>query len=250
MNSNCKFSTYNPIINFTFFIIAIVFGMIFMQIPYQIVSLVAAILFYISIAGRDAIKLILILIPLYGIVVLINELISGGGFVLANMFATMIIWFASYSRIMTTDKFVYIFGPIMPSISLIFTMVLRFIPSYKKKATQIANARKCIGKNDPFSVVSAMTTWAFEDGLITADSMKSRGFGSRKRTHYSIYKFGPVDIAFLLIMIGLSVIVSFASIKGNTYQIVGLIAYGILLIIPTILNVKEVLLWQILRSRI
>ena len=30
---------------------------------------------------------------------------------------------------------------------------------------------------------------AFENGIITADSMSARGYGVRKRTEYKIYKF-------------------------------------------------------------
>lgn len=286
MNSNCKFSTYNPIINFIFFITAIVLGMVFMHPVYLLVSLFCAMIFYITIAGRESIKLFIILLPFYLLITFANGFITTAGdtvlfvylnrnftyealfygFLFANMFSEMIIWFASYSKIMTSDKFIYIFGPIMPSISLIFTMVLRFVPRYKTQAVQIATARKCIGKADPFSIVSAMTTWAFENGLTTADSMKSRGYGSKKRTHFSIYKFGISDILLLAIMIFLTILVVFTSVKGatfieiipsiemawfdNPYLIIGVVAYGILLLIPSFINVKEVLLWQILRSRI
>ena len=64
----------------------------------------------------------------------------------AAMFVSVMVWFASYNEIMTSDKFLYIFGRVVPSVSMILTMVLRFVPNYTRKAKQIANARKCIGK--------------------------------------------------------------------------------------------------------
>jgi hypothetical protein len=43
---------------------------------------------------------------------------------------------------MTSDKFVYLFGEIIPALSLIFSMVLRLVPRLKAQSRVIANARK------------------------------------------------------------------------------------------------------------
>ena len=39
------------------------------------------------------------------------------------------------------------------------------------------------------NMVSILVTWALENAIETADSMKSRGYGLRGRTAFSIYRF-------------------------------------------------------------
>jgi energy-coupling factor transport system permease protein len=46
----------------------------------------------------------------------------------ACMFIAVILWFSCYNSVMTSDKFIYLFGRIIPSLSLILSMVLRFVP--------------------------------------------------------------------------------------------------------------------------
>ena len=87
---------------------------------------------------------------------------------------------------MTSDKFLYLFGKAAPSVSLVLTMILRLLPNYEKKIAQIGNARKSIGMSAEngttkekaehgLTIVSVMTSWALEGGIIMADS-KERHF--------------------------------------------------------------------------
>lgn len=64
-----------------------------------------------------------------------------------RVFVTVIIWFSCYNVVMTSDKFIYIFGKILPALSLIFSMVLRFVPRYLAQIKVISNAQKCIGRD-------------------------------------------------------------------------------------------------------
>lgn len=197
------------------------------------------------------------------------------GMSLGAMFVSVILWFLSYSAVMTSDKFIYLFCRVMPSVSLILTMVLRLVPNYHRKIKQIASARKCIGRGgdsetkrdkaeEGLTVISALTGWAFEGGIITADSMRSRGYGTGRRTNFSIYSFESRDKMIMLIMIVMLAAVFFSSFKGGTeatytpemmlasniWTIVGGTAYFIFLSIPTALNLLEALTWHILRSKI
>ncbi|MBR6800057.1 MAG: energy-coupling factor transporter transmembrane protein EcfT, partial [Firmicutes bacterium] len=111
---------------------------------------------------------------------------------------------------------------------------------------------------------SALTSWAFEGGIITADSMRSRGYGTGKRTNFSIYKFETRDRLLLIIMLLLLAAVFLCGLKGGTtaaytpdislasnqWTVFGAIAYFIFLAIPTALNLLEALTWHILRSKI
>ena len=44
------------------------------------------------------------------------------------------------------SKFTYQFGRAIPALSLVLTMVLRLVPSYRRKADALMTARACIGK--------------------------------------------------------------------------------------------------------
>ena len=115
-------------------------------------------------------------------------------------------------------------------------------------------------------VLSTLTSWALEGGIITADSMKSRGYGAAKRTNFAVYTFSAKNVVMLIILVALMGFTIFCSAKGATtatfdrtitltwfgdiYMLAGTIAYAILLFIPTFLNIKESVRWRILRSKI
>lgn len=297
MENQDTFTTYNPIINFVFFIGAIVFGMFFVHPGFLIASVILSMTYYLTVKRVRALKLIAGMIPVFLVLSAINPLFNTYGervlftyfnrpytlealyygMALAAMFVSIIMWFASYNSVMTSDKFLYIFGKAAPSISLVLSMVLRFMPNYERRVKQISGARKCIGKagasgtrrekiQNSMIILSSLTTWAFEGGIITADSMGSRGYGSGKRTTFSIYRFDTRDITLLGIMSFLIAVVLWCGIMGgakvtytpklmirgldNFYSILGIISYGLFLMIPTILNIREAVKWHILKSKI
>ncbi len=116
------------------------------------------------------------------------------------MLVSVLNWFSCYQVVMTSDKFIYLFGKAIPAMSLILSMVLRFVPKFKNQIVKISNAQKCIGRDvtngnmlmkakHGMKILSIMTTWALENSVETADSMKSRGYGLRGRNNFSIYRF-------------------------------------------------------------
>ena len=296
MESIDTFSGYSPIINFTFYIGAIVCGMFFIHPVFLACALILSAAYYLTVKGASGLAAVIGMIPLWIFLSVIYPLFNtlgevilftyfGGrpytfealcyGMSLGAMFVSVILWFLSYSAVMTSDKFIYLFGRVMPSVSLILTMVLRLAPNYHRKIKQIASARKCIGRGgdsetkrdkaeEGLTVISALTGWAFEGGIITADSMRSRGYGTGRRTNFSIYSFESRDKMIMLIMIIMLAAVFFSSFKGgaeatytpemmlasNIWTIVGGTAYFIFLSIPTALNLLEALTWHILRSKI
>ena len=46
-----------------------------------------------------------------------------------------------------------------------------------------------------------MVTWALENAIETADSMKSRGYGLEGRTAYSIYRFDRRSVNTLILLL-------------------------------------------------
>lgn len=290
------FSTFHPVINFTFYIGAFVLGMMLTHPVFLAVSAIMAAAFYITVKGRKARNFLLGMFPLFLMLSFVNPLFNTYGdrvlftwwngrpytlealmygTSLAAMVVTILLWFASYSFVMTSDKFLYLFGKAVPSVSLVLTMILRLLPNYEKKIAQIGNARKSIGMSAEngtsrekvehgLTIVSAMTSWALEGGIIMADSMRSRGFGAGKRTTFSLYRFEKRDKTLLVIMAGLLAIVIFCCMMGGSsaqytpelsvamspYTAVGAVAYGIFLALPTAVNITEEIIWHILRSKI
>ena len=197
------------------------------------------------------------------------------GVVSACMFAALILWCSCLNSVMSSDKYVCLFGGIIPSLSLTFSMVLRFLPRFLKRIRDVNDAQSCaeerFGKSPVkavkrgLSVISVTVTWALESAVTTADSMKSRGYGLRGRTSYSIYRFTRRDalLSFLLaVSFALSVVSMAAkdvwfrfypSIKYSEVgpmTVIGLAAFTVLCALPLLLNIKEGLTWRALISRI
>ncbi len=291
------FSDCHPIVNFIFYIGALVMGMCFVHPAFLLCSFVLSISYYWILKGR-ALKYLAGMSGLFLMISLMNPLFNTYGetvlftylnnrpytfealcygFAIAAMFITIITWFATYNDVMTSDKFLYCFGRLAPSVSLILTMVLHLVPSFQKKTEQIAGARKCIGMSvengtnyekieHGMTIVSALTSWALEGGVIMADSMRSRGFGCRKRTSFSIYRMKKSDKRLLIIMLLLIFIMFLCAFRGgmdvvyvpqmhingfdNIWTVLGVVCYFLFLSIPTVLQILEEITWHILKSRI
>ena len=192
------------------------------------------------------------------------------------MLITVVSWFSSFNSVMTSDKFVYLFGRIIPALSLILSMSLRFVPRFKAQIKVISNAQKCIGRDisngsvlrrarQGIRILSIMVTWALENAIETADSMKGRGYGLPGRTAFSIFRFDRRDRAALiyLLVCGAYIIIGsvlnglyfryFPTIKGvfiTPYSISLFVAYTALCIMPVVINVREDLKWKAIESKI
>ena len=140
----------------------------------------------------------------------------------------MILWFSCYNQIMTSDKFIYLFGRIIPAMSLMLSMALRFVPHFMAQLKVIRNGQKCVGMDVSngkwfkkiryaLNMVSILVTWALENAIETADSMKSRGYGLRGRTAFSIYRFNRRDKLLGTMLVGLCVIFGYGCYRGAAF---------------------------------
>ena len=282
------FSQYHPLTSFLFFLAAIGSVVVIQHPWYLLTSIGAGALYYGLLQGKKGLLRLLTLLPPALFIAGINPLFNTYGehvlftwfqkpytlealiygAVLAGIFLDMMIWFGCYNQVLTSDKFTCLFGSLIPSLSLLLIMVLRMIPGFIRKAKQIALARKSIGKGcsgnvrekirDGVTILSVMTDWVLEGGITTADSMRSRGYGCGKRTSFQKYTFTLRDTVLLILMgalLGLFLITgnceaSFTPKLEIAPAGPGLAAYGLLLLIPSIISLKEDLLWHILRSKI
>lgn len=226
MISNDAFSGYHPIVNFFYFVLIIGFTMFVMHPLILLISFTAALLYAIYLNGKKAAFWSMAgLLPMMLFAAIINPLFnhqgmtiitylpSGNpltlesivyGVVSALMLGSIVEWFSCYSMIMTSDKFIYLFGRVIPSISLLLSMILRFVPKLKTQFQAVMQAQLCLGRNMSqtsfvekikyvVKIFSMMITWALENTVETADSMKSRGYGLPGRTAFSIYRLTKRD---------------------------------------------------------
>ena len=201
----------------------------------------------------------------------LEALLYGGA--LAGMFVIMMLWFGCYNRVLTSDKFTSLFGSLIPSVSLLLVMVFRMVPNFIRKTQQIIGARRSIGKGigenaatkeklqDGGAVLGALTSWALEGSVVTGDSMRARGYGAAKRSSFMIYRMTGEDWMLLTVMVLLLGVTIAAACCGQfsvafipTVEVVpvswGLVTYSSYLLIPTVLHIKEAMLWRISRSGI
>ena len=282
------FSRYHPLVNFLFFMAAIGSVVVIQHPWYLLLSTLAGACYYGILKGRKGFRVLLGLLPLAALITFSNPLFNTYGdhvlfhvferpytlealvygAVLAGIFADMMIWFGCYNQVLTSDKFTSLFGDLIPSLSLLLVMILRMIPGFIRKAKQIAGARKCIGKGsagslreklrDGVTILSVMTDWVLEGSITTADSMRSRGYGSGKRVSFRKYRMTGRDYVLLgamglLIMgtvLGGSVEASFTPEFSIAPLSWGFVFYGTLMFLPAGIGGMEALQWHLLRSKI
>lgn len=281
-----------------YFVFIIGFSIFFMHPVCLGISLVCGFIYSVMLKGKKAIRTnLLYILPTMLVASLINPAFNhegitilaylpGGnpltlesilyGLAAAMMIASVLCWFSCYHVVMTSDKFIYLFGRIIPSLSLILSMTLRFVPRFSTQLKTVLNAQKCMGRDcsngsilqrakHGLGILSIMTTWALENAIETADSMKSRGYGYPGRTAFSIFTFDKRDkkTLFGILVLGLYVLIAsilggvyfryFPSMRGATLSPFGIsvfVAYLVLCTVPIILEVWEMRKWNALRSKI
>ena len=291
------FTAYHPAINFAFFAGAIGLGMFISHPLFSLVSLIISLSYYLTLSKGKSKKFLLWYIVMFIAVVFFNGVMNTMGntvlftwlknrpvtfealfygAVTGINFVSVMLWFSCYNIIMTTDKFTYLFGRFAPSITLVLSMILRLIPNLIKKTKTIIGARNCIGKgtegntfkaklNNGLETLSILTFCALEDAVITADSMRSRGYVDDKHTSYHTYKRQKRDIVIGAVFAVTAVATVICIVKGCTqmqflpaivfpqvtiFTYIGIISYSLFLSIPLIIEFSEEITWHILKSKI
>lgn len=246
------FSECHPVLNFFYFCCVLGFTMFVQHPVFLVISFVGAVAYGVVLNGWKKVLRMNLLVTLPGllIVALLNPLFnhygvtplyyvesSGNwvtlealvyGLVLGCVMFIVILWFSCYNQVMTSDKFIYIFGKIIPALSLILSMALRLVPRFGKQLQVIRNGQKCSGRDISnagllkkakygLNILSILVTWALENAIETADSMKSRGYGLKGRTAFSIFYFDKRDKIVGAIMVALMAIFSYGCLHGAAF---------------------------------
>ena len=291
------FADYHPFINFIYFVLVIGFSLALTHPLAQGISLFCSIVYCVSSSGKKSVLFLLqFCLPMVLLTAFINPAFnhegttillyfSNGnpltlesilyGFSAGAMLVTILLWFSAFERVMTSDKFIYLFGKVIPALSLVLSMSLRFVPKFKSQMAIVADAQRSMGRDvsngslwsrtkTAVTIFSIMITWALENAIETADSMKSRGYGLKGRTAFSIYRWEERDKYALLwfgfcgLFLMSGVILSafgfryfpnirYAALDRTTIPFY--CVYFALCITPVILNLKEERKWKTLVSK-
>ena len=197
------------------------------------------------------------------------------GLDIAVMIVSVFYWFQCYHEVMTSDKFIYLFGRIIPKLALLLSMTLNFIPKFKRHYREIDDSQKALGIyssgryaykiRSKIRVLSILVTWSLENSVDTADSMRARGYGLKGRTSYSVFTWTSRDTVMAVAIFGLTAAVCFLMSQGYSeywfyptfkklnWSPLSLVLYTslfVLMILSVCTEIRENVQWLYLQSRI
>ena len=316
-----EFSRYHPVVNLIFYLLVLGTTMFQMSVGLVFISLFSAVVYYFMLKKTEGLKYCAVVVGIIIVSAIINPLFShkGGtllfylftgnpvtlesiiyGLISAIIIGALLLWFSTFNQVMGVERILGAIGKVLPNVSLLITMIMRFIPQYTRHQRKVSMVNKVNKRNygekinllnrektEKENVIEACkkqkkkngidkiidsikegsrtfsitTTWALENSIYTADSMKARGFGTGRRTNYSNYKFQKRDYLLMgwLVILWLVVVFSLEREKVYTYyypfiqvknNVVVYLIYGLLCLTPVLINVKEEIRWLILKSRI
>lgn len=287
------FRRYHPIVNFLYFFLVVLYAMIIMHPIFLLISFLCAVIFVVINQQKIG---SMYLVPAFVAAAIINPLFNHKGEVIllylpggnpltfesivygvyaGVLLISMILWFRVINEVMTSDKWIYLFGRVIPSLSLLISMSLQFIPRFISIIRETATVQKYAGYSisdgsiivkvkNCGKILSASATRIFDDAIYTSDSMKSRGYGIKKRTNYSIFRFSVRDAVICSWFVSLGAYVAIGKISGavkfyyfplftdiswSLYSITVFFAYFMLCITPVILIIGEKLKWRFINSK-
>ena len=197
------------------------------------------------------------------------------GAVSSVMLVSVLMWCSCYSVILTTDKFLYLFGKTVPKLGLILSMAFRMIPLFQLQSKKIRQSQKSMGlyatdavvdkAGGSFRVFDSLLTWSMENAVDTADAMKARGYGLKGRTNFSLFRFRRRDGIMLGVMAFFTAVIvgcfalggfSFyyypyvAKMQTTPVAIVGYAAVFLFLLLPGAVEGERKMSWHYWKSKI
>lgn len=292
---NDAFSGFHPVVNFLFFVAALGLTMFIQQPVYLLISLISGCAYLLYLQGKKGFfRQASCLVPILVMMAIMNPVFNHEGVTIlwylpndnpitleaicfglasAVMMGASIVWFNCCNTVFTSDKIIYLFGRVIPALSLLISMTLRFVPRFKNFLQSVMRTQQAMHKPEntkekleqALAAFSATVSWAMEQSIVSADSMKSRGYGVQGRTAFSIYIFEKRDgitIALLVLLCAGAVMPHMVGLMGWTYypslsgellgpvQIIAYLCYVGMCNLPLIINLMEDRKWNALRSKI
>lgn len=290
-------ASVHPGVQLAYFAVVIAVSMLVMHPVVLGISLGACVLYALYLRRAHAVRLVLTTaVPMLVLFTLVNPLLNHAGATVVatlfgmpltlealayglaagSMFVAVIVWFYCANAVMTSDAVLYLFGRVAPSCALLITMVVRMVPRLAHQARRIMRAQRGVGcdmsegslavrAHRGLRVVSMLTSWALENAVDTADSMRARGFGLPGRTTYAAFRLTARDVAFALCVVvlgacvcwgvasGAATVTFFPQVAVGGEGVGAAMLYGawtVLCLLPLIVDGWEELTWMRLTSRV
>lgn len=290
------FANLHPAVQLFWFLSVLAVAMFSGNPVLSVTALLGGILFCLVLVKRSRVPGDLgLYIPLFFLVAVTNPLLSHNGVTplfflngkpvtleallygvfLAVTVVGVMLWCKCYSEVMTCDRFLYLFGRVIPKLALVLSMALRFVPLFRRQMRKVRDAQKTMGFyagrgfadriRSAGRVFLSVIAWSLENAMETASSMKARGYGGAKRTTFSLFRFSARDGVLLAVGAGLVSLTVFGMASGaaafSFYPRVGTLqltpaafatelAFFALTFCPFAMEVKEVAVWNCCRSKI
>lgn len=281
------FHTYHPAVAFVFLACAIVLSMAAFHPVYVALSLAGALACsFVTRGPRPTLRSLRWVVPLCLVVAAANPLISASGstelfrigvravyaeslaygLCSGAMFASVFLWFASYSACMDSEHALALFGNAAPVVTLMVSQVMRLVPQFVSRGAEIAAVHDAASAAAPQSkrdgararlrIVSVLMGWGMEDSLERSDAMRARGYAcGARRTTYKRFALSTCDIAVIASTVALAVLSAMlAWVACSQYQFYpvmsvlvfwwGYVPYAAFLLVPAALWLKEWWQWK------
>ena len=231
------FATYHPAVCMLFFLAAIGFGFSTQHPVYVALSCAMSGAFLVYLRGwRPFLRTMGTCVPLVVLVGLLNSLFNAAGATIlwqwgpfcvcveglcygvavGGMLTAVLLWFACYNEVMTEDKFTYLFGRRLPTVSLLVSMISRWVPRMVNRGRSVYDSQEAlIGGYDQTKrgklrrgtrMATVLAGLGMEDSIQTADSMSARGYGSATRTSYVLFRWHVRERVALGMLVALIVV--------------------------------------------
>lgn len=281
MTAKGLFPTYHPVVGMLFFVAAVCFSFASQHPVYVGISAIMACVYLVFLKGWGALwRTLRWFIPFTVFIALLNSLFNTAGttvlwragpisltlegtvygIFVAVMLIGVLTWFACYNEVMTDDKFTYLFGRRLPTLSLVISMISRWIPTMAKRGQVIYESQEALIGHDAsrkgqvsrgVRMASVLVGLGMEDSIQTSDSMRARGYGLADRTSYATYRWHSreyVALAVLIALIVVNAILLFAAVRDFAYYPVmsqlhlwwGYIPFAVMLALPLIVELEVV----------
>ena len=285
-----RFSKLHPITHLLFYALSLIFVLIVSNPFFSLASLFGAFLYNAVICKNRIVNNLKLVFFIIFIVGAFNMLFAHYGedilfslgrtdFTLEALlyglnqgvvFASVMLWFLALSYNADGDRVLYLFS-FAPKLSLIFSMILGFVPRFNKKLSEIREAKLALNGGEApkktkerfksaLDNLSALITYSLESSIITSDSMSARGYkaGAISTRRYRLCTEDIILIAAILIAFATGFYAKAAGnisfifepvIRIKTFSIGVFIIIFAAELIPFFAEIWEEMLWKLSRAK-
>lgn len=141
---------------------------------------------------------------------------------------TVLLQCQIFHMVMSNDRILYVCSRILPKSGLILSMSLQMLPKFQRHAKELHQVQYTLGQGEnslPQRITASLRefsmviTWALETSVITADSMKARGYGTHKRSSFSMFLLTQKDLFWMILhcLLALVLLLLYRQIYAHFY---------------------------------